>query len=231
MDLIRRNLSDTIEKITKAAQKSGRDASEITLIAVTKTVDSSRINEAIREGVTVIGENRVQEARDKFGLIQSGVDWHLIGHLQTNKAKYVPELFSTVHSLESVDLAKALEKHYGAAGKIVKVMIEVNVSGEESKFGISPDYAVEFLKEISCFEHLKVCGIMTVAPASDDPETVRPVFKDTRRLFERLKSLNISNVELTHISMGMSSDYEVAVQEGATMVRVGSAIFGKRIYV
>ena len=222
MDSIERNLSDIMEKISKSSQQSGRNSSEITLVAVTKTVDADRINEAVRAGVRVVGENRVQEARDKFTLVEKGVDWHLIGHLQTNKAKYVPEIFSMVHSVDSVELANELERRCEAAGKVMEALVEVNVSHEESKFGIEPDCAADFLRTVSSCQHIKFRGIMTVA---------RPVFADTRRLFEDLKRLKISNVDLVHLSMGMSSDYEVAIEEGATMVRIGSALFGRRTYV
>ncbi len=231
VDSIERNLSDIMEKISKSSQQSGRNSSEITLVAVTKTVDADRINEAVRAGVRVVGENRVQEARDKFTLVEKGVDWHLIGHLQTNKAKYVPEIFSMVHSVDSVELANELERRCEAAGKVMEALVEVNVSHEESKFGIEPDCAADFLRTVSSCQHIKFRGIMTVAPASEDPELVRPVFADTRRLFEDLKRLKISNVDLVHLSMGMSSDYEVAIEEGATMVRIGSALFGRRTYV
>ena len=231
VDSIERNLSDIMEKISKSSQQSGRNSSEITLVAVTKTVDADRINEAVRAGVRVVGENRVQEARDKFTLVEKGVDWHLIGHLQTNKAKYVPEIFSMVHSVDSVELANELERRCEAAGKVMEALVEVNVSHEESKFGIEPDCAADFLRTVSSCQHIKFGGIMTVAPASEDPELVRPVFADTRRLFEDLKRLKISNVDLVHLSMGMSSDYEVAIEEGATMVRIGSALFGRRTYV
>ena len=231
MDSIERNLSDIMEKISKSSQQSGRNSSEITLVAVTKTVDADRINEAVRAGVRVVGENRVQEARDKFTLVEKGVDWHLIGHLQTNKAKYVPEIFSMVHSVDSVELTNELERRCEAAGKVMEALVEVNVSHEESKFGIEPDCAADFLRTVSSCQHIKFSGIMTVAPASEDPELVRPVFADTRRLFEDLKRLKISNVDLVHLSMGMSSDYEVAIEEGATMVRIGSALFGRRTYV
>ncbi|MEA4882912.1 MAG: YggS family pyridoxal phosphate-dependent enzyme [Clostridia bacterium] len=234
------SISDNIEHVREAiacaAGRSGRSASEVMLVAITKNVDASRITEAVSAGVQDLGENRVQEATLKIPLVSAAAGagsrlvWHLVGHLQRNKAKRAAELFTIVHSLDSEELADELNRKCEAMGRTLDVLLQVNISGEATKSGIRPEDARAFAIGMPKYEHLRMRGIMTIAPYSADPELARPVFREARRLVQDLSGLRLSNVSLDHISMGMSGDYAVAVEEGATIVRVGSAIFGPRTY-
>lgn len=217
------------EKIARACERAGRDPSEVTLIAVTKTIPPETVNEAIRAGVTHIGENRVQEAREKFPKIEgAGVGRHLIGRLQTNKARYVPGLFDWVHSLDRIELAQALGGRATREGRTIDCLVQVNVSGEETKQGVSPEQALELVAKMAEIPGIRIRGLMTMAPFTDDMRIVRPVFSGLRALAEEIEKAQIPGVTMEHLSMGMSNDYEAAIEEGATMVRVGSAIFGAR---
>lgn len=220
---------DVREKIRNAAVKAGRDVSEIQIIAVTKTIPVERIKEAVSAGLTVLGENRVQELVNKFPLIE-GVNWHLIGHLQSNKVKYITDKVKLVHSLDSIALAEVMNKKMQLRNSILDVLIQVNVAEEESKFGIKPDDVVSFVQKVSIMPYLKIKGLMTVAPKAVNPEEVRPVFRKLRGLFDDIKKMEIPGIDMQHLSMGMSNDYSVAIEEGATMIRLGSAIFGPRNY-
>lgn len=215
-------------RIAAAAARAGRDPSEVTLVAVTKNVDAGRVALAAKAGVSDFGENRVQEAAEKIPLVDADVAWHFVGHLQRNKARDVVELFSLIHSLDSMKLAHELNRRCEMADSSTDLLLQVNISGEETKFGVPPEMAKDFLLEVARYERLRVRGLMTIAPYSDDPEDARPWFSQARQLMGELGRLSISNVRMDELSMGMSGDYEVAIEEGATIIRVGTAIFGER---
>ncbi len=226
---IKDNLQKCRERIGKAAGRTGRDISDITLVAVTKTIEPQRINEAIEAGIRNIGENKIQEARAKHGKILPAI-WHMVGHLQTNKVKYSIDLFDTVQSLDSFHLAQEIDKRCADGEKIMPVLVEVNTSGESSKYGCDPDYAPELVSLLSDLSHIRVKGLMTIGLFSDDMDLVRPCFIRLRKLSEKIKALDLAAIEMDVLSMGMSSDFEVAIEEGSTMVRIGTAVFGPRNY-
>jgi pyridoxal phosphate enzyme (YggS family) len=230
MSGIEQNIKDIWSRIRTAAEKSGRSAGEIKLAAVSKTVEPERINQAIRCGIDVIGENRVQEAEAKFKEITGKVEKHLVGHLQTNKAKKAVELFDFIQSVDSVRIAEEISKRALEQGKVMEVLVEVNTSCEETKFGTEPEDALPLIETISRLEGIKIKGLMTIGLFSDNPEDTRPCFKRLRALFEDVKSAGIPNVEMRYLSMGMTGDFEVAIEEGSNMVRVGTGIFGPRRY-
>jgi len=223
---IRENLERIKEKIRVKSELVGRDPQEITLVAVTKTVEADRIEEAIAAGVNIIGESRVREAKEKYRKVESRIIWHLVGHLQRNKAKDAVKIFDLIHSVDSAELAKEIDKQAKKIGKIQKILVEANVSGEESKYGLNPEGVITFLQEVSGFPNIKVEGLMTMAPFYENPEDCRPCFRKLKELVEEVKTKNIKNVEMTYLSMGMSNDFEVAIEEGSNMVRIGRAIFG-----
>lgn len=220
MDGIRTNLERVRERIARAAERAGRRAEDILLIGVSKTVEVERIREAIAAGVPALGENRVQEARAKIAELGHPVPWHLVGHLQTNKVKEALSLFDLIHSVDRVDLARECDRRARERGRPVDVLLEVNVAGEASKGGLAADAVAETLDELRELAHLKVRGLMAIPPPVERPEDARPWFQALRKLGERHG--------LRELSMGMSGDFEVAIEEGATMVRVGTAIFGPR---
>jgi len=224
--IIKNNLEIINEKIKKAALKVERNPEEIKLVAVTKTATIEQIEEAIKAGVKIIGENKVQEAKEKYQIITADIEWHLVGHLQTNKVKYAVEIFDCIHSVDSIKLAEEIDKRSLQFGKTTNVLVEVNVSGEETKCGIKPEEVEPFLKEISKFSRIRVRGLMTIAPIVEDKEEVRPYFRRLRELSKEIKSKNIKNVKMDYLSMGMSEDFEIAIEEGANMVRIGRGIFG-----
>ncbi|MGB8657383.1 MAG: YggS family pyridoxal phosphate-dependent enzyme [Candidatus Zixiibacteriota bacterium] len=228
MSGIRENIQDVRSRIEKAAQKSGRSAGEIKLVAVTKTVEPERIKEAIGCGIGIIGENRIQEAEEKFKEITEKVEKHLVGHLQTNKAKRAVELFDLIQSVDSLHLAEEISKRASQSGKVMDVLVEVNTSGEKTKFGVEPEETLSLIESISGLEGIRVEGLMTVGLFSDDAEAARPCFRKLGTLFEEIKQANVSSVEMRYLSMGMTSDFEVAIQEGSNMVRIGTGIFGAR---
>ncbi|MDI3522461.1 MAG: dependent protein [Bacillota bacterium] len=228
MGTVADNVAAVRERIAEAALRSGRRPEDIRLIAVTKTVSPEVIGQALAAGITDVGENRVQEALGKAPALPAGITWHLIGHLQTNKAKQAVQLFPWVHSLDSLHLAQALEKRAAAAGVRVKCLVEVNVAGEASKHGVRPEEALKLLEGVAALEHIEVRGLMTVAPYVTVPEEVRPVFRELAALARQAAELKLPQVTMTELSMGMSGDFEVAIEEGATMVRIGTAIFGRR---
>lgn len=216
-------LSNVKEKIAKAAEKAGRDPSEITLVAVTKTHGPEEINEAIACGVTDIGENKVQEILSKYDSISKGVRWHLIGHLQTNKVKSVFDKVDIIHSVDSFHLAEEIDRRCKAIGKTMDILIQVNAAGEKQKSGIAPEELMPLLDEISRLTNLRVRGLMQIAPETDNPESVRKYFRIVKDLYDQIPGADI-------LSMGMSGDFEIAIEEGANMVRIGTAIFGERNY-
>lgn len=214
--------------MVEAAVRVGRDPDGVELIAVTKTVPVARIREAIEAGLTLLGENRVQEAADKIGLLNSfPVTWHLIGHLQTNKSRPAAELFELIHSLDSVKLAAALDRHGATLAKQVRVLVEVNLEDEPSKTGIREPDLVPLLQVCREFTHLAVEGLMAIPPFRRNPEDVRPFFRRLRLLRDEAAKA-CPDLPLRHLSMGMSHDYEIAIEEGATLVRIGTAIFDPR---
>lgn len=226
MGTVKDNLETINKKIKEAALKVNRDPQEIKLVAVTKTATLEQIKEAINEGVKIIGENKVQEAKEKYQVLTTEVKWHLIGHLQTNKVKYAVEIFDLIHSVDSIKLAKEIDKRSVQFKKTIDVLIEVNISGEETKYGYNPEKVEAFLKEISEFSGIKVRGLMTIAPISKNKEEVRPYFRRLRELSERIRDKNIKNIKMDYLSMGMTDDFEIAIEEGANIVRIGRGIFG-----
>ena len=226
MEIIKKNLEIINEKIKNAALKVNRNPEEIKLVAVTKTATIEQIKKAISAGIKIIGENKVQEAKEKYQILSADIEWHLVGHLQTNKVKYAIEIFDLIHSVDSIKLAKEIDKRSLQFGMITNVLVEVNVSGEETKYGIKPEEVEPFLKEISEFSRIKVRGLMTIAPMAEDTEEVRPYFRKLRELFKEIKIKSIKNIKMDYLSMGMTEDFEVAIEEGANMVRIGRGIFG-----
>ena len=229
MDSIKDRLEKVKDRIQRAAEGCHRDPETIRLVAVSKTMPVSKVQEAIQAGVTVLGENYVQEARDKINsLISFAVSWHFIGHLQSNKAKYAVRLFDLIHSVDSLKLARELNKQAQKNAKIQQILIQVNISQEETKSGICVEDAVNLISEISRMENLSIKGLMTMPPYFNQPEKVQPFFTALRELRDQIESKAIPNVSMDQLSMGMTGDFEVAIEEGATMVRVGTAIFGER---
>ncbi len=217
--------------IDAAAKRAGRNPEEITLIAVSKTKPLEDIEELREAGVREFGENKPQELKTKYDNISAPVNFHQIGHLQTNKVKYVIDRAVLIHSLDSIKLAEEIEKEAVKHDKIADVLVEVNYADEESKFGITKDQALPFIREVAAnFPHIRIKGLMTIAPFVDNPEDNRYIFKGMKQLLLDIISENIDNTDMSVLSMGMTNDYEVAVEEGATMVRVGTAIFGERNY-
>ena len=225
MSAIKDNLLRVKERIERAAQKAGRDPKEIKLVAVSKTVEVARIQEAIEAGVSILGENYVQEAQKKIEALGKPVPWHFIGHLQSNKARYAVRLFDVIHSIDSIPLAEELNRRVEQPDRVIKVMIEVNLSKEATKFGTDEERVLNLAKRIQSLKHLSLEGLMTMPPYYDSPEMSRPYYVALRELKERMTKEGIPMKEL---SMGMSNDFEIAIEEGATYVRVGTAIFGPR---
>jgi len=228
MSDVRENILRIRERIAAAAVRSGRDPSEVRLMGVTKTVGDDRILQAIEAGIDIIGENYVQEAKRKIELMGKSVEWHFIGHLQSNKARYAVRLFDMIHSVNRVSLAGELNRRAAAAGVVCRVLVEVNLAGEESKSGAPPEEAPGLVRAVSQLANLSVRGLMTMAPWYEDPEKARPCFAGLRGLRDRIDAEKIPNVTLRELSMGMTDDFEVAVEEGSTIVRIGRAIFGER---
>lgn len=218
------------QRVRNAAIDAGRDPSGIRIVAVSKTVSADRVKSAITEGVAILGENYIQEAREKItSLSHLSVSWHFIGHLQSNKAKYAVRLFDLIHSVDSLKLAEEIDRQAKRTGKTQEILVQVNVAEEESKSGIAREDAPALLRGISRLDNVRVKGLMTMPPFFNEPEKVRPFFKNLRTLSMDLEKLNIPNVEMLELSMGMSGDFETAIAEGATLVRVGTAIFGSRL--
>jgi len=225
MSAIKENLLRVMERIEKAALEVGREPGDIKLVAVSKTVEVERIKEAIEAGVSILGENYVQEAQKKIEEIGRTVSWHFIGHLQSNKAKYAVSLFDMIHSLDSISLAEELNRRAEKEGRTMNVMIEVNLSGEATKFGAEEARTLDIARRVLNLHHLSLVGLMTMPPYFDDPRLSRPYYIRLRELKEKMIKEGIPVKEL---SMGMSNDFEIAIEEGATFVRVGTAIFGAR---
>lgn len=222
------NIEKIRQRIAAACARCGREPRSVALMAVTKTVPAERILQAVDAGITLLGENYVQEAREKHELLGGRACMHLIGHLQTNKAKYAVRLFDCVHSVDRLELAQELNKRAKAVNRALDILIEVNVSGEETKNGVSPAQVRELIGRVAGLENLSVRGLMTMAPYSDDPETSRPYFQALRNLRDDIARERIPGVQMEELSMGMTDDFEVAIEEGSTIVRIGRAIFGAR---
>ena len=223
------NIAVINERIARAAARAGSDPESIRLMAVSKTVEPERIRMALEAGITLLGENYVQEAREKIPSIGRAAQWHMIGHLQTNKVKYVVNLFDWVHSVDRPELAQELNKRALQNDRRLNVLIEVNVSGEASKSGIAPQQAAGLARLISTLPGLKLQGLMTMPPYPDNPEDSRPYFVALRNLRDEIRKAAIPGISMDELSMGMTDDFEIAIEEGATIVRVGRAIFGERI--
>ena len=228
--MIRDQLHDVEKKIQAACERAGRKREEVTLIAVSKTKPVEVLQEAYDLGVRVFGENKVQELTEKYDALPRDIRWHMIGHLQTNKVKYIVEKAELIHSVDSLRLARAIEKEAAKRERTVDILVEVNVAEEESKFGVRVDEVIPFIEKLALFSHIHVCGLMTIAPFVENPEENRPIFKNLHKLSVDIAHKNIDNVNVNILSMGMTNDYEVAIEEGATMVRVGTGIFGARDY-
>ncbi len=216
------------ERIARAAERAGRDPGEIIVVAATKTRTPEEISLAIEAGIKVIGENRVQEAMAKKDRVIPGAEWHMIGHLQRNKVKRALEIFDLIQSVDSLRLAGEIDRRARELGRTVDIFVEVNTSGEETKFGVNPEEALDFVARLSGMEGLRIRGLMTVGAFLPDPEDVRPCFVKLRELSELISSQGIPGVSIDYLSMGMTNDFEIAIEEGANMVRVGTAIFGPR---
>lgn len=228
--MVTENLKEVEERICTACEKSGRDRSEVTLIAVSKTKPVSMIEEAYSSGIRQFGENKPQELRDKYEELPKDIHWHMIGHLQRNKVKYVVGHAALIHSVDSIRLAQAIDQEAEKKGIIMPVLVEVNVAEEESKFGVTVADCEEFICSIAKLEHISVQGLMTIAPFVENAEDNRKYFAKLRELSVDIEAKNIDNVSMCNLSMGMTGDYQVAIEEGATMVRVGTGIFGHRNY-
>lgn len=223
-------VSEITERISAACIRAGRNPDEVTLIAVSKTMPVEAIREAMVCGLKEFGENKPQELRDKQAVIKEPLHWHMIGALQTNKLKYVVGKTVLIHSVDSLHLAEAIDEASEKRGIVSDILLEVNISGEASKHGIAPEKLEELLRELVHFSHIKVRGLMTVAPYTEQAEENRVYFKKMKQLMVDINSKNIDNIAMDVLSMGMTGDFEVAVEEGATLVRVGTGIFGHRVY-
>ena len=228
---ITQNIEEIRGRMAAAAERSGRSLDDVLLIAVTKLHEPDEIEEAIAAGITDIAENKVQEIQKKYDQIASPVRWHLIGHLQTNKVKNIIDKVVMIHSVESVHLAQEIDKRAAAAGKTMDVLLQVNAAHEESKFGLDPQEVPQVMQDIldTC-PNVRIRGLMHMAPWSEDPEEIRPYFREVKELFDTLSKVEHPNAEFTYLSMGMSHDFETAIEEGANIVRIGTSIFGERDY-
>lgn len=229
--MITENLEQVRKNIDEACRMAGRDPKEVTLIAVSKTKPVSMLKEAYDAGARCFGENKVQEIMDKHPQLPEDIQWHMIGHLQRNKVKYIVDKVSMIHSVDSLRLAQTIEQEAAKHNVCVPVLLEVNVAQEESKFGLKMDEVLPLIETIADFPHIKVQGLMTIAPYVENAENNRDFFRQLKKLSVDIEAKNINNVSMSVLSMGMTGDYQVAVQEGATMVRVGTGIFGERNYV
>jgi len=222
------NLTHINARIQAAAEKAGRDPASIRLVAVSKTRPAQDIIAACQAGHTLFGENYIQELVTKLEEIKEPVEWHVIGHLQSNKVKYIAGQVALIHSVDRISLATELDRQWGKLGKLCNILIQVNISGEATKSGTTETGAIQLVRECASLPNLRVKGLMTMPPFFDDPDAARPYFAELRRLSEVIDAHHIAGVEMGELSMGMSGDFEAAIQEGATLVRVGTAIFGER---
>ena len=228
--MLKANLDHVRKLVDEACERSGRDASEVTIVAVSKTKPEEAIMELYEAGHRDFGENYIQELRKKHDDLPKDIRWHMIGHLQRNKVKYIAEYIHLIHSVDSYALAETIDKEAAKHNRIIPILIEVNVGGEESKFGVTPEETTVLVEQISHLPNIRIEGLMTSAPYVEDPEEDRACFANLRDLSVDIDSKKIDNVKVNALSMGMSNDYIVAVEEGSTMVRVGTSIFGARDY-
>lgn len=228
--MVKENLKDVEENIKAACKRANRNRDEVTLIAVSKTKPASMIYEVIEEGIQDFGENKVQEICDKTETIKEPLNWHMIGHLQRNKVKYIVDKVCLIHSVDSLRLAEQINIEAEKKQLICPILIEVNAANEESKYGVTIEEVLPFIMEVSKFKYIQIKGLMTIAPNVENPEENRVFFKELKKLYIDIKSKNIDNVFMEELSMGMTGDYQVAIEEGATLVRVGTGIFGERNY-
>lgn len=229
--MVTENLKTVEEKIRQACERSMRERSEVTLIAVSKTKPVSMIREAMDSGIVTFGENKVQELLEKQSVLKEPLDWHMIGHLQRNKVRQVVGKVKRIHSVDSLRLAEQIQKDCEKQGLTADILIEVNIAGEETKFGLKPEETERVICEIATYPNVRVRGLMTIAPFVENPEENRVHFRNLHKLLVDINSKNIDNISMGELSMGMSGDYEVAIEEGATYVRVGTGIFGSRQYI
>ena len=229
--MLKDQLQEVEKRIQAACDRAGRKREEVTLIAVSKTKPVETLQEAYDLGVRIFGENKVQELTAKYEALPKDIHWHMIGHLQTNKVKYIIDKAELIHSVDSLKLAETIEKEAAKHDLIADILVEVNVAEEESKFGMKMEEVIPFVEKVSAFPHVWVRGLMTIAPFVEDPEENRSIFADLHKLYIDIKKKNHDNDTVSVLSMGMTNDYEVAIEEGATMVRVGTGIFGARNYV
>lgn len=228
--MLTENLQQVEKKIEAACKRANRGREEVTLIAVSKTKPISMIHVIYGEGIRNFGENKVQELTEKYEQLPEDIRWHMIGHLQRNKVKYIIDKTTLIHSVDSLRLAETIQQEAAKKEMKADVLIEVNVAQEESKFGLKVEEVLPFIEKISTFPNICVKGLMTIAPYVENPEENRPVFHSLRKLFVDINAKNIDNIHMSVLSMGMTNDYEIAIEEGATMVRVGTGIFGERNY-
>jgi pyridoxal phosphate enzyme (YggS family) len=224
------NLKQIKERIRTAAQRVGRNPDSVRLVAVSKTQPAEAVKAALEAGQQLFGENYVQEFLEKAQQLPASVEWHFIGSLQSNKVKYLAGLTTLIHSVDRLSLAREIDRQWEKIGKPCDILLQVNISGEETKSGTTSEDLLQLAREASLLPHLRVRGLMTMPPFFDEPERVRPYFRELKRLAEVLASEQIPGITMEELSMGMSGDFEVAIEEGATLVRVGSAIFGERYY-
>lgn len=230
MGHIKENIDRIQAQKGEIAIAAGRKPEDVLLVAVTKTRTPAEINEAIESGITDIGENKVQEVLDKFDAVKP-VRWHLIGHLQTNKVKYIIDKVSMIHSVDSLKLAEEIDKRAAQHGKIMDILIQINSAEEESKFGITTEETDRMIRQIlDHFEHIRICGMMCIAPFAENPQSVRVYFREVKELYEKYSAVDHPRLHIQYLSMGMSHDYPVAIEEGSNLIRVGTAIFGERDY-
>lgn len=222
------NLEKIRSRINASARSAGRDPSTVRLVAVSKTKPAAMVDEAAEAGQLIFGENYVQELVSKIPAVRLPVEWHFIGHLQSNKVRNIAGLVTMIHSVDRLSLAQEIDRQWAKTGTACDILVQVNVSGESTKSGATSEETTNLVRQIASLKNLQVCGLMTMPPFFDDPEAARPYFRELRLLSEKLKSLEIPGVSMKELSMGMSGDFEVAIEEGATLVRIGSAIFGYR---
>ena len=229
MGSIADNLARVRERMAEAAIRSGRRPDSVKLVGVTKTVDVDRIKEAVSAGLQILGENYVQEARDKIRELGSPVSWHFVGRLQTNKAKYAVKLFDLIQTVDSFRLAKELNRRAQPLGRTISIIIQVNLASEASKGGVNPSECLSLIKQVATLENIQIRGLMTMPPFFDQPEIARPYFAQLRKMSQEIAEAQVPGIEMDELSMGMSGDFETAIEEGATLIRVGTAIFGERL--
>ncbi len=222
------NLAEINRRIHSAAEKAGRDPALVRLVAVSKTRPADDIREAFQAGQAVFGENYIQELVPKLAEVHEAVQWHVIGHLQSNKVKYIAGQVALIHSVDRISLAQEIDRQWGKLGTICDILIQVNISGEATKSGTTEEGAIQLVRECALLPNIRVRGLMTMPPFFDDPDAARPYFSELRRLSEVIAAHQIAGVTMVELSMGMSGDFEAAIEEGATLVRVGTAIFGGR---